>query len=375
VRIGIDARKLHDFGIGTYIRNLLKYLARLDRDTEFVLLCKPQDVEALEEIGPNFRPVVAPSKPYSLAEQFMVPARLLTQNVDLFHEPHYVLPLLVPCRAVVTIHDCIHLMFPQYLPNRFAYAYARANLWTAARRAERILTVSETSKADILRYCDVPADRIIVIYNAIDDHFATPPGDEAVQRVRERYQLDGPFALYVGNIKPHKNLERLIDAFDLVRRGGFERMELLIIGDQISKYPRLRRTVDKHKLHKHVRFLGFVPDDTLAALYRLATVFVFPSLYEGFGLPPLEAMASGTPVVTSNRSSLPEIVGDAAELVDPYSAVSIAEGIQRVLSDASLRQTMIARGLARAREFSWEASVRRIHEVYMDVASNRSWTP
>jgi glycosyltransferase involved in cell wall biosynthesis len=375
VRIAIDARKLHDFGIGTYIRNLLKYLARLDQATEFVLLCKPQDVKAVEAIGPNFRPVVAPSKPYSLAEQFTVPAKLLTHNVDLFHEPHYVLPPLVPCRAVVTIHDCIHLMFPQYLPNRLAYAYARANLWAAARRAERILTVSETSKADILRYCDVPADRVIVIYNAIDDHFATPPGDEAVQRVRERYQLEGPFALYVGNIKPHKNLERLIDAFDLVRRGGFERMQLLIIGDQISKYPRLRRAVDKHKLHKHVRFLGFVPDDTLAALYRLATVFVFPSLYEGFGLPPLEAMASGTPVVISNRSSLPEIAGDAAELVDPYSAVSIAEGIQRVLGDPSLRQAMIARGLARAREFSWEASVRRIHEVYMDVASNRSWTP
>jgi len=232
--------------------------------------------------------------------------------------------------------------------------------------------VSETSKADILRYCDVPADRIVVVYNAIDDRFAVAPADEAVRRARERYQLDGPFALYAGNIKPHKNIERLIDAFDLVRRSGFERLELLIIGDQISKYPRLRRAVDKHKLHKHVRFLGFVPDDTLAALYRLATVFVFPSLYEGFGLPPLEAMASGTPVVTSNRSSLPEVVGDAAVLVDPYSAPSIAEGIQRVLSDASLRRTLSERGLARARQFSWEASVRRILEVYMDVASGRS---
>jgi glycosyltransferase involved in cell wall biosynthesis len=263
-------------------------------------------------------------------------------------------------------------MFPQYLPNRLAYAYARANLWAAARRAERIFTVSETSKADILRYCDVAAERIIVVYNAIDARFATPPEPEAVERVRERYQLHGPFALYVGNIKPHKNLERLIDAFDLVRRGGFERLELLIIGDQISKYPRLRRAVDKHKLHKHVRFLGFVPDDTLAALYRLATVFVFPSLYEGFGLPPLEAMASGTPVVTSNRSSLPEVVGDAAVLVDPYSAASIADGIQQVLSDPELRRSLSARGLARAREFSWDASIRRVHEVYMDVASQSS---
>jgi glycosyltransferase involved in cell wall biosynthesis len=305
----------------------------------------------------------------------MLPARLVAQNVSLLHEPHYVLPPLVPCRAVVTIHDCIHLMFPQYLPNRLAYGYARATLWAATRRAERIFTVSETSKADILRYCDVPAERIIVVHNAIDDRFAAPPDLEAVERVRERYRLNGPFALYVGNIKPHKNLERLIDAFDLVRRGGYERLELLIIGDQISKYPRLRRAVDRHKLHKHVRFLGFVPDDTLAALYRLATVFVFPSLYEGFGLPPLEAMASGTPVVTSNRSSLPEVVGDAAVLVDPYSAASIAEGIQRVLSDADLRRALSERGLARAREFSWESSIRRIHEVYMDVAAQRSSAP
>jgi len=369
VRIAIDARKLHDFGIGTYIRNLLKHLALIDRDTEYVLLCRPQDVKVAEGLGPNFRAVAESSRPYSVAEQVMLPARLVAQNVSLLHEPHYVLPPLVPCRAVVTIHDCIHLMFPQYLPNRLAYGYARATLWAAARRAERIFTVSETSKADILRYCDVAAERIIVVYNAIDDRFATPPEPEAIERVRERYQLHGPFALYVGNIKPHKNLERLIDAFDLVRRGGFERLELLIIGDQISKYPRLRRAVDKHKLHKHVRFLGFVPDDTLAALYRLATVFVFPSLYEGFGLPPLEAMASGTPVVTSNRSSLPEVVGDAAVLVDPYSAASIAEGIQQVLSDPELRRSLSARGLARAREFSWDASIRRVHEVYMDVAS------
>jgi len=372
VRIAIDARKLHDFGIGTYIRNLLKYLARLDRESEFILLCRPQDREAVLRLGPNFRPVVENSRPYSLREQFMVPARLIPQHADVFHAPHYVLPPLVPCRSVVTIHDCIHLMFPQYLPNRLAYGYARASIWTAARRADRILTVSETSKADILRYCDVPADRIIVVHNAIDDRFSIAPTDEEVERVRERYQLDGPFALYVGNIKPHKNLERLIDAFHLVLRGGAERLRLLIIGDQISKYPRLRRAVDKYKLHKHVRFLGFVPDDTLAALYRLATVFVFPSLYEGFGLPPLEAMASGTPVVTSNTSSLPEVVGDAAVLVDPYSAESIAEGMLQVLTDRELRETLSRRGLARAREFSWEASVARIHEVYAEVAALRS---
>ena len=145
-------------------------------------------------------------------------------------------------------------------------------------------------------------------------------------RVRERYQLNDPFILYAGNIKPHKNLERLIEAFHIIRRGELEYVKLLIIGDEISKYAALRRTVHRYKLHKHVRFFGFVPDATLAILYRLARVFVFPSLYEGFGLPPLEAMASGTPVITSNVSSLPEVVGDAAMLIDPYETDAIAGG-------------------------------------------------
>ncbi|MEI6666903.1 MAG: glycosyltransferase family 1 protein [Acidobacteriota bacterium] len=367
MRIAIDARKLHDFGIGTYIRNLLKHLAVFDPQSEYVVLCRPQDAAAIARIAPNFTPVPEKAKPYSIREQIALPLQLLKARVDLFHAPHYVLPPLVPCRSIVTIHDCIHLMFPQYLPNRLAYLYARGSLAAAATRASRILTVSETSKSDILRYCNVPADRITVIPNAIDDRLSRAPLEEDIQRTRERYQLDGPFALYVGNIKPHKNLERLIDAFHLVRREGFEHLKLLIIGDQISKFPRLRRAVDRYKLHKHVRFLGFVGDDTLASLYRLATVFVFPSLYEGFGLPPLEALASGTPVVTSNVSSLPEVVGDAAVLVDPYSAASIAEGIQRVLVDPALRESLRIKGLARAKTFSWEASVQRTLDAYREV--------
>jgi glycosyltransferase involved in cell wall biosynthesis len=193
------------------------------------------------------------------------------------------------------------------------------------------------------------------------------PSAEQVQRVRERYQLDQQFVLYVGNIRPHKNLERLIDAFDRLRRSGFEHLRLLIIGDEISKYPALRRAVHGHKLHKYVRFLGFVPIETLAVLYRLADVFVFPSLYEGFGLPPLEAMASGAPVVTSNVSSLPEVVGDAALLVDPYDPESIAEGMRRVLTDADLRATLRARGLAQVQQYSWQQSIEQVHRIYNEV--------
>jgi glycosyltransferase involved in cell wall biosynthesis len=268
---------------------------------------------------------------------------------------------------VVTIHDCIHLMFPQYLPSRLALAYARTSIGLAAKRATRVLTVSESSKRDLMRLVDVPGDKIEVIYNAYDERFGIEPCEEDVVRVRERYQLHDEFVLYAGNVKPHKNLERLIDAFAILRRRGYAHLKLVLIGDEISKYTALRRAVHSHQLHKYVRFLGYMPEETLAVMYRLAAVFVFPSLYEGFGLPPLEAMASGTPVVTSNVSSLPEVAGDAALLVDPYDPTAIADGIDRVLRDESLRRQLRAKGLERARGFSWEASVRKVHEIYVQA--------
>jgi glycosyltransferase involved in cell wall biosynthesis len=370
VRIGIDARKLHDFGIGTYIRNLLRQLARLDRETDFVVLCRAEDAEALGSLGENFRAVIERAGNYSIAEQVRIPLALRREGVTLFHAPHYVLPPLVRCPSVVTIHDCIHLMFPQYLPNRIALGYARASIALAARRATRVMTVSESSKRDILRFVDTEPDRIDVIYNAYDERFGVEPREEDVVRVRERYQLHDEFVLYAGNVKPHKNLERLIDAFDLVRKRGLDHLKLVLIGDEISKYAGLRRAVHQHQLHKYVRFLGYLPEETLAVLYRLAGVFVFPSLYEGFGLPPLEAMASGTPVVTSNLSSLPEVAGDAAVLVDPYDPRAIADGIHRVLTDEDLRRSLRQKGLARAQQFSWEKSVRRVLEIYAEAASS-----
>lgn len=369
VRIGFDARKLHDFGIGTYIRNLLRQLARLDHTSEFVLLSRAADVETLRQLGPNFRPVVETAGNYSAAEQIKVPLALRREGVTLFHAPHYVLPPLVSCPSVVTIHDCIHLMFPQYLPNRFALTYARTFLSLAARRATRVITVSESSKRDILRFVDTAPDKIDVIYNAYDERFGEEPREEDVVRVRERYQLQDEFVLYAGNVKPHKNVERLIDAFHLVRQRGLDHLKLVVIGDEVSHYASLRRAVHRYNLHRYVRFLGYMPEDTLAIMYRLAGVFVFPSLYEGFGLPPLEAMASGTPVVVSNVSSLPEVAGDAAILVNPLDPSDIADGIVRVLTNDDLRRDLRRKGVERARQFSWEASARRVREIYAQVAS------
>lgn len=368
MRVAIDARKLHDYGIGTYVRNLLHELARQDDDTEYVLLSAAEDVELLRALGPRFQPVVERSGKYSLREQVSLPITLARARVDLYHSPHYVVPRLPVGRFIVTIHDCIHLRFPQYLPSRAAIHYAKAMMSSAARRAERILTVSQASKEDILHYLHVPAGKVEVVYNALDERFAAAPDEETIRRVRERFLLAGPFLLYTGNIKPHKNVDRVIEAFSLLRQSSSEAdLKLLIIGDEISKYPNLRRLVHRHQLHQHVRFLGFVPDATLAVLYRLAAVFVFPSLYEGFGLPTLEAMAAGTPVVTSNVSSLPEVVGDAALLVDPMDPAAIAAAVRRVRHEPALRADLVQRGRERVKAFSWERSVARVRAIYGEV--------
>jgi glycosyltransferase involved in cell wall biosynthesis len=342
----------------------------MDSTNAYLLICRHADADFVRGLGPNFEAVLDRSTNYSVREQITLPLDLWRTRADVFHAPHYVFSPFTPCPTVVTIHDCIHLRFPEYLPHRAAHLYARFFLRLAAHRARRVLTVSEASKRDILHYLQVPESKVEVIPNALDERFETAPSEADITRVRERYLLNSPFVLYTGNIKPHKNLDRLIEAFALLRRREFDNVKLLIIGDEISKYPNLRRLVHRHQLHQHVRFLGFVPDATLAVLYRLASVFVFPSLYEGFGLPPLEAMASGTPVISSNSSSLPEVVGDAAILIDPLNPQAIADAMARVLGDGELRSELIRRGHERVKAFSWQRSVTRIREIYLEVAQS-----
>jgi glycosyltransferase involved in cell wall biosynthesis len=366
-RIAIDARKLHDYGIGTYVRNLVREFARHETPEQYVLICQPGDVAFVQSLGPRFEALVDRSSNYSVREQFSVPLDLRRARVQLFHSPHYVVSPLISTPVVITIHDCIHLRFPQYLPHRAAHVYARTFMALGARRARRIITVSQASKEDIQHYLHTPSEKIEVIHNGLDGRFLEPPDEENVSRVRDRFLLNSPFVLYAGNIKPHKNVDRLIEAFALMRKTGHEDVKLLIIGDELSKYPGLRRLVHRHHLHKHVRFLGFVPDTTLAALYRLAQAFVFPSLYEGFGFPPLEAMASGTAVVTSNVSSLPEVVGDAALLIDPLDPAALAAAMSQVLGDDVLRADLVRRGHIRAQAFSWARAADDTRAVYRQV--------
>ncbi|MFQ5792519.1 MAG: glycosyltransferase family 4 protein [Acidobacteriota bacterium] len=365
MRIAIDVRKVNDFGIGTYVRNLIRQLPKIDQESDYFLLHYRQDHELIRSLSTGLHLVPVAAANYSASEHIIIPARLRHLKVDLFHSPHYVLPFFTPCRSIVTIHDVIHLLFPQYLPSRMAGYYARYMIRRALDRSELVLTVSSSSKRDLLTFFEVRPEKILVIPNGIDPSITEGLSSEELKRVKERFQIAGRTVLFVGNVKPHKNVERLIAAFAKIREHpDFSDLTLIVVGDEISKYPSLRRTVERHQVRGHVRFFGFVPELTLAALYKTADVFVFPSLYEGFGLPPLEAMANGTPVVTSNISSLPEVVGHAALTVDPYNIDEIARATKRILTDPELRSRLIADGYKRAQCYSWDRSVTQVHQAY-----------
>jgi glycosyltransferase involved in cell wall biosynthesis len=278
----------------------------------------------------------------------------------------------------MTVHDLLDFMYRAHNGSGMRRATHRYFTSRVLSGAARILAVSQFTKKDIQRLFRIDERNIEVVYNAIDDRFRCGHASEADREfIAERYQVNYPFLLYAGRISPHKNVVRIIEAFaalkpELQKDDRYPDLKLIIIGDEVSRHPDLRRTVIKGGVQNDVRFLGFVPIDVLRIFYDVAKVFVFPSLYEGFGLPPLEAMAHGTPVVTSNTSSLPEVVGNAAVLVNPENVFEIMRAIHRVLLDQPLREKLKQRGYEQVQRFSWEASAARILQVYSEVAHDRT---
>lgn len=243
--------------------------------------------------------------------------------------------------------------------------------------AARIIAVSRATHLELTGLCRIPPAKIEVVHNAIDERFSVASRHEEKKRVLERYGVNYPFVLYAGNVKPQKNLGRLIEAFAVLKgelraHPIYGDLKLIIIGDELSKHPHLRRTVVKTRMQQDVRFLGFVPVEVLRVFYSSAEVFVFPSLHEGFGLPPLEAMAQGTPVVVSNLSSLPEVVGNAAVMVNPDNVFDIARGVKRVLLDVDTRELLRERGLEQVKKYSWDRSVERVLQIYRQAAGSRA---
>jgi len=386
LHIGIDIRHLRDFGIGTYIRNLVRALGDLDRENRYSLIATEADPPELMGLPPNFDYAVH-KKPDANVVGLSYSLFLRGLSANLFHIPLNSVPLLMPRPYVVTVHDMSTLLYTRNAPgfhNHLRILRYRRGLL----RAARVMTVSNATRRDVESVLGVPAAHVRTIYNAPDPAFLEPAPsplpclDESgayheprLQRAMDRYQINYPFLLYAGNIRPQKNIPRLVEAFAVVRgelkdHPVFGNLHLMIIGDEISNFPAVRHAVIKARAEHVVRFLGFVPIETLRCLYQTAQAFVFPSLYEGFGLPPLEAMSCGAPVVASNVSALSEVIGDAAVIVNPENVFDIARGIREVLLDPDLRRRIVARGYEQCQRFSWRNTAAQVLETYRQVAGH-----
>jgi glycosyltransferase involved in cell wall biosynthesis len=377
--IAIDGRRIRDFGIGTYIRSLVHALGRIDTANRYTVVTGPGEVRVWGALPDNIRLAVYAGNDHAYADHALFPMFLRGLHADLVHIPLNRVPLLMPRPYVVTIHDMANLFYNEEKVSPLHMSLRRYRFRRGLTRASRVIAVSDATRRDVENLLGVPPGRITRVYNAPDPAFLgrdRAAGEEERRLMMERYQIDRPFLLYAGAIRHHKNLPRLVEAFAVLREQlaahpVYGDLRLVIIGDTISRYPAVRQAMLKSKVEHAVRFLGFVPFETLRCFYEAAAAFVFPSRHEGFGLPPLEAMACGTPVVTSNVSSLPEVAGDAAMLVNPGNVFDIARGVRDVLTDEPLRAELVRRGRVQAARFSWERAAHEVLAIYEDVARGR----
>lgn len=382
MKVAIDIRRMTEFGVGTYTRNIARALGRLDKENKYYLIGSPDRVAEIGFLPSNFQTVPLLEADTTAKGHLSCRTAIKRLGCDLVHIPHlFWVPRNIRCPYVVTVHDVLeHLSSAQGLSGMKRALHFQLTR-RALRGAARILAVSTFTKNEIQNLFGISSRKIEVIHNAIDERFLHGHASEDDRRLlAERYQVSHPFLLYAGRISPHKNVVRIIEAFsalkaELEKDGKFPDLKLIIIGDELSRNPDLRRSVVRGGVQNDVRFLGFVPIDVLRVFYDAAKVFVFPSLYEGFGLPPLEAMAHGTPVLASNTSSLPEVVGKAAVLVNPENVFEIMRALHRVLLDQPLREKMKQRGYEQVKNFSWDFAARQVWEIYKEVASGMGAKP
>lgn len=384
MRIGIDYTSAvrQRAGIGRYTRSLIHALAQEDAKNRYVLLVpsNPRDWAAEQGwtkepppgqrpsqpsgdgIAGNFRFARAPLTERGLAILWQrlvlpVPAEIFTGPVDVFYSPDFVLPPSRAKQKILTIHDLSFKRVPETAVPNLKW-YLEGAVPRAVRQADLIFADSNATRTDLIELFAVEPDRVRTLYSGVEDYFCRVTDDATLSRVRTQYKLTKPFILSVGTIEPRKNLVRLIKAFsDLPAAGD---IELIAVGGRGWLFDEIYCAPAEFGVTERVRFLGFVPESDLPALYSLATLFVYPSLYEGFGLPVLEALACGAAVVASNNSSLPEVAGDAAILIDPRDTDALMTTIARLLEDEKARRELAQRGPERARRFSWHASARQL---------------
>ena len=365
MRIGLDARKWRDGGIGTYIRNLLAASLAMRRDHRFVVFLLPEDLGAAAHPGVPVEEVRVTAGKYTLSEHWLMARAARLARLDIYHAPHYTLPLPLRCPAVVTIHDLIHVRFARFHPPG-AGVYARAIAGAAARKARLVLVDSNHVRDDVMEILGAPEERVRVIPLGVSSAMTRRPPDQ-VEAFLSARALPRGYLLYVGARKRHKNLTLLIEAFG--RMPADSRPPLVLSGGAWAESDPLARAARDAGVLRSIHFAGELRgDEGLAHLYSGAALYVQPSLEEGFGLPPLEAMACGTPVLSSSAGALPETLGDAASLLPPEDPGTWAETMAALLRDGARRADLSRRGLARAREFTWERTAAMTLDAYVEAA-------
>lgn len=349
-KVAVDARMIKMSGIGTYIQNLMK------NGCYDVALGNKEDIG---QVNSKIKTIDFNMEIYGIKEQLKFPYKALKkENIDVLHVPHYNVPIFYRGKMIVTIHDLTHLLFPEFLPNKLAYLYAKFMMWIGIKKANKIITVSENTKKDILKFFKVNPDKIEVVYLGVGDEFIKKEKKD-IEYLYERFNIprDKRILMYVGNLKPHKNLERLLEAYSKI--SSIENTCLLLVGKAFDKYTVLEDREKELNIDKNVIHTGIVTQEELVDLYNLSDLFVFPSLYEGFGLPVLEALACGTNVICSNSSSIPEVGGNVVEYFDPYSIEEMTNKIEEGLNknfDCEVVQE-------RLKNFKWEKTFKETKKL------------
>ena len=370
MRIAFDGTSLRPgrTGVGYYTEHLLHHLVS-EAPNDDVIVVSNRSVETAMPLPARVEVRTSSVRtPRMVWMQTTAPRMLRQIHADVAHFTNGMMPLVLSTPTVVTIHDMSLTLFPRYHPAR-RVLLNRPLVDLAARRADAIITVSESAKRDIVRLYGIDAARVHVVHEAAAPAFTRVTDPVELDRVRRKYDLRDRIILYVGTIEPRKNLPRLVDAFAARRRSGDLDHQLVCVGPYGWLSDGLAERVDRSHASDAIRFTGYVPFEDLPTLYSLAEMFVFPSLHEGFGLPVVEAMACGAPVITGIRSSLPEISGDAVEGVDPSDTAALGAALVRLAQSRDRREELSARGLARAHTFSWSRAARETLEVYGLVAA------
>ena len=363
MRVGIDARLVYysQAGIGQYILHLVDGLARLDSENDYVLLQSRKDETTILE-RPNFRRVSLWTPSHHRLERYSLNVELMRLGLDVLHSPDFIPPHRPSCKSVITVHDLAFLLYPHFLTKESARYYGHID--QAVRWTDHIISVSESTKRDTIEHLGVPEDKITVVYEAANPIFRPLDRAAAKEEVRNRHGVDGPFVLFVSTIEPRKNVPTLLRALHQLQQCYKEDIRLVLAGGKGWLFEDAFAVVEDLKLDERVHFLGRVSSDDLLYLYNAAELLAHPAFYEGFGLPPLEAMACGLPVVVSNVASLPEVVGDAGLLIDPHNVDELTVSMWRLLNDSDLWKEMREKGLRQASRFSWERAARETLDIY-----------